>query len=38
MQMTPEEKFLKEYVEITKAEFLAAIVNNLEDIVDSIGE
>lgn len=34
----PEEKFLKEYVEITKAEFLAAIVNNLEDIVDSIGE
>ena len=34
----PEAKFLSEYVEITKAEFLAAIINNLEDIVDSIGE
>lgn len=34
----PEAKFLSEYTEITRDEFFAAIIDNLTDIVDSIGE
>lgn len=34
----PEAKFLSEYTEITRDEFFTAIIDNLTDIVDSIGE
>lgn len=34
----PEAKFLSEYIEITRDEFFAAIIDDLTSIVDSIGE
>ena len=32
----PEAKFLSEYTEITKDEFLAAIINDLTAIIDAL--